>query len=59
MILTKKALSAVIAMAMSVLCAKTGGMIRGAEAVSKSFPDYFEILKSAGIKVEIEDEMDI
>ena len=48
-----------IAMAMSVLCAKTGGMIRGAEAVSKSFPDYFEILKSAGIKVEIEDEMDI
>ena len=48
-----------IAMAMSVLCAKTGGTIRGAEAVSKSFPDFYEILKSVDIKVEVEDEMDI
>ena len=48
-----------IAMALSVLCAKTGGTIRGAEAVKKSFPDYFEVLKSAGIRMDVEDEMDI
>ena len=34
----------------------TGGIIEGAEAVSKSFPDFFEKLGSLGIEVEkIED----
>lgn len=47
-----------IAMAMSVLCAETGGVICGAEAVNKSFPDYFEILRSVGIEVE-KNEMDL
>ncbi len=47
-----------IAMAMSVLCAAVGGTIRGAEAVSKSFPDYFEVISSAGIEA-VKDEMDI
>ncbi len=41
-----------IAMALSVLCAVYGGEIYGAEAVSKSFPDYFEKLKSLGILLE-------
>lgn len=38
-----------IVMALSVICAKTGGTIAGAEAVSKSFPDYFEKLKEIGV----------
>lgn len=40
-----------IVMAMSVLCTLTGGVIEGAEAVSKSFPDYFEKLKELGFEV--------
>lgn len=38
-----------IVMALSVLCTKTGGTIRGAEAVNKSFPDFFERLKALKI----------
>ena len=35
-----------------VLCTVFGGEIAGAEAVNKSFPDYFEKLASVGIDVE-------
>ncbi|MBQ5800481.1 MAG: prephenate dehydrogenase/arogenate dehydrogenase family protein, partial [Clostridia bacterium] len=35
-----------IVMALSVLSTLTGGYIDGAEAVSKSYPDFFEVLKS-------------
>ncbi len=41
-----------IAMALSVLCTVFGGEIYGAEAVSKSFPDFFLRLKSLGILLE-------
>ncbi len=45
-----------IVMAEAVLLTKTGGVIEGAEAVSKSFPDFFEKLSSLGIEVKkIED----
>ena len=45
-----------IVMAEAVLLSLTGGIIEGAEAVSKSFPDFFEKLRSLGIEVaEIED----
>ena len=40
-----------IAMALSLLCTRTGGEIRGAEAVRKSFPDYWEKLQALGIDV--------
>ncbi len=40
-----------IVMALSVLCTLTGGEIAGAEAVSKSFPDFFKKLASLGIEV--------
>ena len=33
-----------IAMAMTIPCLKTGGVITGAEAVAKSYPDFFEVL---------------
>ena len=43
-----------IVMALSLLCSLTGGKIDGAEAVAKSYPDYFEKIKSLGIVVENE-----
>ena len=45
-----------IVMSEAVLMTLTGGTIEGAEAVSKSFPDFFDKLRSLGIEVkEIED----
>lgn len=41
-----------IVMSMAVLSTITGGIIEGAEAVSKSFPDFFDKLLSLGIEVE-------
>ena len=38
-----------IVMAMSVLLTVTGGVIEGAEAVKKSFPDFFDRLKDVGV----------
>ena len=40
-----------IAMALSLLCTRTGGLICGAEAVRKSFPDYWDRLRSLGISI--------
>ena len=45
-----------IAMSLSILCTRTGGEIRGAEAVRKSFPDYWDRLRSLGIGVQTENE---
>ena len=41
-----------IVMALCALCMKTGGIIEGAEAVNKSFPDFFERIKEAGADIE-------
>lgn len=41
-----------IVMALAVMCARTGGIIDGAEAVNKSFPDYFGKLQSIGVCVK-------
>lgn len=43
-----------IVMAMTFLLTITSGSIEQAEAVNKSFPNYFEILKKLGCKFEIE-----
>lgn len=43
-----------IVMALAVICAATGGTIDGAEAVSKSFPDYFDRIRELGIELEKE-----
>ncbi len=40
-----------IVMALSLLCAKFAGIITGAEAVNKSFPDFFEKISEIGIGV--------
>jgi 3-phosphoshikimate 1-carboxyvinyltransferase len=41
-----------IVMALAVLSTRTGGVIRGAEAVAKSLPDFFPRLQHLGIEVE-------
>ncbi len=41
-----------IVMALSVLCSATSGSITGAEAVNKSYPDFFEKISSLGIGIE-------
>ncbi len=43
-----------IVMALSVVLTLTGGSISEAEAVSKSYPDFFEVLKRLGLEVEYE-----
>ena len=45
-----------IAMALAVLCTLYGGRIRGAEAVRKSYPEFFDILGGLGIAVTPEEE---
>ncbi len=42
-----------IVMALAVLCTKTGGVIDGAEAVAKSFPDFFLKLAELGLEIEV------
>ena len=41
-----------IVMALAVLCTCTGGTICGAQAVAKSFPDFFRKLGKLGIKIK-------
>ncbi len=43
-----------IVMALSVILSQTGGTIMGAEAVRKSYPDFFEEMKRLGAEVEIQ-----
>lgn len=42
-----------IVMSMAVLCSILGGEIEGAEAVKKSYPEFFDVLSSLGGKMEI------
>lgn len=41
-----------IVMSLTVLATLTGGVIEGAEAVAKSFPNFFERISSLGIQIE-------
>ena len=43
-----------IVMAMAVLLSLTGGEILGAEAINKSFPDFFERINHLGIETEVD-----
>ena len=42
-----------VVMALSLLLSKLGGTIEGAQAVSKSFPNFFEAIGSLGVEVEL------
>lgn len=41
-----------VVMSLAVLCTKYGGTIRGAEAVRKSYPAFFEALKRLHVRME-------
>lgn len=41
-----------IAMAMSVILSRVGGTLTGGEAVAKSYPDFYKVIKSLGIEVK-------
>ena len=43
-----------LVMALSVILSKFGGVIENAEAVNKSFPNFFEVIKDLGIEVQDE-----
>lgn len=47
-----------IVMALTVLMTITGGELEGAQAVRKSYPDFFDVIKALGIEVET-DGMDM
>ncbi len=40
-----------VVMSLAVLCSLYGGVIEGADAVKKSYPDFFEVMKKAGLEV--------
>jgi len=42
-----------IVMSLAVLCTLTGGIISGAEAVAKSYPDFFSVLGGLGIEANV------
>jgi 3-phosphoshikimate 1-carboxyvinyltransferase len=44
-----------VVMSLALLCSLYGGKIDGCEAVNKSFPDFFEKIKSLGIEVKLND----
>ena len=44
-----------VVMALSLLCAEVGGEIEGAEAVNKSFPGFFDAVRSFGVEVNEHD----
>lgn len=41
-----------VVMALSLLLSRVGGEIQGAQAVGKSFPDFFDCIRTLGIQVE-------
>jgi 5-enolpyruvylshikimate-3-phosphate synthase len=43
-------------MSLAVLCTLTGGEILGAEAISKSYPNFFRDLLALGIEVNLSEE---
>lgn len=45
-----------IAMALTLLCTLCGGTLRGAEAVNKSWPDFYDVLQRLGILISQERE---
>ena len=44
-----------VAMALSLILSVTGGIMEEAETVKKSFPDFFDVIQSLGIKVSMEE----
>ena len=45
-----------VVMALSLLLSRVGGTIEGAQAVSKSFPHFFDCIQSLGVEVELHED---
>lgn len=45
-----------VVMSLAVLCSKYGGEIKGAEAVRKSYPDFFTVTEALGLEVKEYDD---
>ena len=45
-----------VVMALSLLLSRVGGSIEGAQAVSKSFPHFFDCIQSLGVEVELHED---
>ena len=43
-----------IVMALTVLASRVGGTVNGAEAVRKSFPEFFDVLRRLGLEMRID-----
>lgn len=42
-----------IAMSLAIMCSKTGGVLKDAQCVKKSYPEFFDDIKSLGIQYKI------
>ncbi len=42
-----------IAMSLAVLCSKVGGALENAQCVNKSYPEFFDDIKTLGIQIDI------
>lgn len=42
-----------IAMSLAVMCSKVGGTLEGAQCVNKSYPEFFDDIKTLGINFEV------
>lgn len=45
-----------IVMSLCVLASVYGGVINGAQAVEKSYPDFFDVISGLGVEVELNDD---
>jgi 5-enolpyruvylshikimate-3-phosphate synthase len=41
-------------MAFTIMLTKFGGVIEGVQAVNKSYPNFFEVIKELGVEVQDE-----
>lgn len=46
-----------IAMALAILCSKVGGTLENAQCVKKSYPEFFDDIKTLGIKIQVEGDI--
>ena len=42
-----------IAMSLAILCSKVGGKLENAQCVKKSYPEFFDNIKTLGIQIEV------
>ena len=45
-----------IAMSLAILCSKVGGTLENAQCVKKSYPEFFDNIKTLGIQIEVKGE---